>query len=160
MASELMRLTPIIPKTMARKFKTAPDAVAKGMDDAAEGVKADFEKTAQGWAHDVTFTIKTQGTDRVVSTNDEVWGYVDEGTRPHVIVAKRARVLRFMAGGSPKTKPGRITSGTGSQGSAVVFRPRVNHPGTKARLFTQQIAKLWRRGTAPFIRQALEEHFR
>lgn len=155
-----MQLKPIIPKTMARKFKTAPDAVNKGMDDAAAGVVKDFEKTTQGWKHDVVFTIKEHGADRIITTDDEIWGYVDEGTRPHVIVAKRARRLRFAVGGQPKTTPVRITSGGGSQGSAVLFRPKVNHPGTKARLFTKQIAKLWSRGTAPFIRQALEEHFR
>jgi hypothetical protein len=155
-----VKLNPIIPKSMAKKFKSAPDAVDKGMDDAADAVKQDFEKTVKGWEHPVTFAITTQGADRVITTDDEIWGYVDAGTRPHVIVAKRARVLRFATGGSPKTAPGRITSGGGSKGGAVVFRPRVNHPGTKARLFSQQIAKLWRRGTAPFIRQALEEHFR
>jgi len=155
-----MKITPIIPKTMAKKFKTAPAAVDTGMDDAAAGVLADFEKTTAGWQHPVTFAITTEGADRTISTSDEIWGYVDAGTRPHVIVAKRARVLRFATGGRPKTQPGRITSGTGAKGSAVVFRPRVNHPGTKARLFSQQIAKLWRRGTAPFIRAALEEHFR
>ena len=156
----VLKLTPIIPKTMAAKFKNAPDAVEKGMDEAAEAVKADFEKTTAGWEHSVSFTIQKQGTDRTVTTDDEIYGYVEHGTRPHVIVAKRARVLRFATGGRAKTSPNRITSGSGSKGGAVVFRPRVNHPGTKARLFTQQIAKLWRKGTAPFIRQALEEHFR
>lgn len=155
-----MKIVPIIPKTMGAKFKRAPDAVTKGMDDAAEAVKADFEKTTQGWEHSVTFTIQKQGTDRTITTDDEIWGYVDKGTPRHVIVAKKARVLRFATGGRAKTQPGRITSGSGAKGGAVVFRPRVNHPGTKARLFTQQIAKLWRRGTAPFIRHALEEHFR
>lgn len=155
-----MKLTPIIPKTMAAKFKSAPEAVAKGMDDAAEMVKKDFEQTTASWDHSVTFTIAKQGVDRTVTTNDEIWGYVDEGTKPHVIVARRARMLRFATGGKPKTQPGRITSGSGSKGNAVVFRPKVNHPGTKARLFTQQIAKRWQRGTAPFIRDALDKHFR
>lgn len=154
-----MKLTPIIPKTMGAKFKSAPKAVEQSMDDAAEMVKKDFEQTTASWDHTVTFTIAKQGADRTVTTTDEIWGYVDEGTKPHVIVAKRARVLRFAVGGKPKTSPGKITSGSGSKGGDVVFRPRVNHPGTKARLFTQQIAKRWQRGTAPFIRDALEKHF-
>ena len=155
-----MNLKPIIPKTMGAKFKSAPEAVTKGMDDAADAVVKDFQKTTQGWQHSVTFTITKQGADRTITTDDEIWGYVDEGTPRHVITAKRARVLRFATGGTPKTQPGRITSGGGSKGGAVVFRPRVNHPGTKARLFSQQIAKLWSKGTAPFIRDALETHFR
>ena len=154
-----MKLVPITPKTMAAKMRSAPDAVEQGMDDAADAVKKDFEKTTQGWQHSVTFTIVKKGDDRIISTDDEVWGFVDEGTRSHLIVARRARVLRFAVGGTPKTQPGRITSGSGSAGGAVVMRPRVNHPGTKARLFSQQIAKLWTKGTAPFIRDALEKHF-
>lgn len=155
----ILKLIPIIPKGLAAKFKAAPDAVAKGMDDAAEAVKKDYELTTQGWKHGVTFTVTTQGANRTVSTADDIWRYVDEGTKPHVIVPKRGRVLRFAVGGRAKTAPGKLTSGSGSKGGAVVFRPRVNHPGTKARLFSQQIAKRWARGVAPFIRQALAEHF-
>lgn len=154
-----MKLTPIIPKTMGQKFKSAPEAVRKGMREAAEAVKADFDKTVSTWEHKPDFKITEQSENFIVSTDDEVFGFVDLGTKPHVIVAKRARVLRFATGGKPKTSPGKITSGSGSKGGDVVFRPRVNHPGTKARLFTQQIAKRWQRGTAPFIRDALEKHF-
>lgn len=39
--------------------------------------------------------------------------YTDEGTRPHEIVAKRAKVLRFKVGGK------------------VIYRKRVSHPGNK-----------------------------
>jgi hypothetical protein len=156
----MITLKPITPKTMAAKFKSAPDAVAKGMRGAAEGVKKDFESSTATWQHKPIFTIEPHGSDFVVGTTDEIYGYVDAGTRPHVIVARRARVLRFAPGGSPKTTPGRVTASGGSKGSGAVFVKRVNHPGTKARLFTKQIAERWRRGTAPFIRQALEEHFR
>lgn len=45
--------------------------------------------------------------------------YVHEGTRPHVIKPRRARVLAWFAGGG--------TSGP------LRFATRVNHPGTKAR---------------------------
>jgi hypothetical protein len=138
----MIRLKPIIPKTMAAKFRQAPDAVQKGMREAAEAVKADFEKTTSGWKHQPEFSIDGDGMNFTISTDDEIYGYVDKGTRPHIIVAKNARVLRFETGGD------------------IVFTPRVNHPGTKARLFTEQIAKSWRRGTAPYVRQALEEHFR
>lgn len=40
-------------------------------------------------------------------------GYVEYGTRPHIIRPRRRRALRFRVGG------------------AVVFARRVNHPGTK-----------------------------
>lgn len=46
--------------------------------------------------------------------------YVDQGTRPHVIQARRAKALRFVMGG------------------VVVFRRSVHHPGTRPRDFSGQ----------------------
>lgn len=43
--------------------------------------------------------------------------FVEQGTRPHAIMPKRARVLRFQAGGR------------------TVFAARVNHSGTRPRPF-------------------------
>lgn len=43
--------------------------------------------------------------------------FVEDGTRPHVISARRARALRFVVGGT------------------TVFRTSVRHPGTKATHF-------------------------
>lgn len=145
---------------MGAKFRSAPQAVQKGMREAAEAVKADAEKSTATWKHKVNFIIQQDGPNFIIATNDEIYGYVDEGTKPHVIVPKRGRVLRFAAGGRPKTTPGKLTSGSGSAGGDIVFTPRVNHPGTKARLFTKQLAERWRRGAAPFVRRALEAHFR
>lgn len=42
-----------------------------------------------------------------------------EGTRPHTIVPRTAKVLRFKSGGA----------------SVHIFRPRVQHPGTKPNRF-------------------------
>lgn len=50
-------------------------------------------------------------------------GWINDGTEPHVITAKRARVLSFVVNGQR------------------LFRRRVNHPGTKARPFAQPAAR-------------------
>lgn len=47
-------------------------------------------------------------------------GLVEDGTEAHPIEAKKAKVLRFTSGG------------------AVVFRKRVNHPGTPANRFVER----------------------
>lgn len=62
-------------------------------------------------------------------TNDHhaaVW--LDEGTKPHVIEAKNAKALRFEIGGQ------------------VLFRKRVNHPGTKPTHF-------WTNGVESGVRE-------
>lgn len=151
-------LKPIKPKGRSTAFDKLPGAVRKGMRDAAEAVKADFEKTTQGWKHEVEFTIEEAGDyDLIVSTDDQIWSWTDEGTDPHTIAPRHAKRLRFATGGAPKTRVGSIISGAGARGSTVVFRGAVRHPGTKARDFSGQIAKKWRRGVAPFIRAAIEE---
>ena len=54
--------------------------------------------------------------------------YTDEGTRPHLIVPRRAKALRFVKGGR------------------VIFARRVHHPGTKGtRWWTQRTnTSAWR----------------
>lgn len=154
----MYKLKPIKPKGRSSDFSRLPGAVKRGMRDAAEAVKKDFEKTTEGWKHPVEFEIKEVGDyDLTVSTDDQIWKWTDEGTKPHIIAPKKAKRLRFATGGSPKTRVGSIISSAGSRGSTVVFRRAVRHPGTKARDFSGQIAKKWRRGVAPFIRAAIEE---
>lgn len=52
-----------------------------------------------------------------VGSDLEYAGFVNDGTRPHRIVARNAQVLRFRVGGR------------------LVFVKAVNHPGTKPRPF-------------------------
>lgn len=52
---------------------------------------------------------------------------IERGTRPHIIVPKNAKALRFAASAS-----GRRLSGRPRKGATVVFARRVHHPGTKA----------------------------
>lgn len=156
-----MKLVPITPRGFQAQMKALPDAVKKGMRQAADAVKADYEETVKGWDNPAEFTITEQGDGSiVVGTDDKVWKMVDEGTPPHVITPKRGKVLVFGVGGRPKTTPGRLRSGGGSKGNIVVIRPRVNHPGTKPRSFTALIMKRWKRGVQPFIRAAIEEVLR
>ena len=52
--------------------------------------------------------------------------FQEEGTRPHTIVPRNAKVLRFAPDAS-----GRRLSGRPRKGARVVFAKRVRHPGTK-----------------------------
>lgn len=56
----------------------------------------------------------------IAGTNHAV--FIEEGTRAHIIEAKKAKSLRFSVAGG------------------AVFRRRVNHPGTAPRPFMQQAA--------------------
>lgn len=62
-------------------------------------------------------------------------GYVVDGTRPHMIVPRNAKVLHFQAGG------------------ADVFTRRVNHPGTKPNPFARVAVE----AVLPAVRAAFTE---
>jgi hypothetical protein len=64
---------------------------------------------------------------------------VEFGTRPHVIVPRRARVLAW---GGERTLSGRLRSGS----SATKFARRVRHPGTRAQPYLR-----------PGLQRALEQ---
>lgn len=61
--------------------------------------------------------------------------YVELGTKPHEIVPRRAKALRFAVGA------GRRLSGSPRSGAPVVFAKRVKHPGTKPHSFMVAGAK-------------------
>lgn len=120
------------------------------LDIVSRQVERDFKDTVKTWdGEKPVFYIRvttvrgrlgiTAGTDNVI------YGYVNYGTRPHIIRPKKSQVLSFQWGGpgsyQAKTKPGRIVSRPGGQvGSSVQFK-QVNHPGFPGRHFDTLIAQ-------------------
>ncbi len=55
----------------------------------AKDVKLDFDATVATWDHKVKFETDVLVLPNIVSvkvwTTDEIYGYVDQGTKPHVI---------------------------------------------------------------------------
>ena len=110
-------------------------------------MKHDYETTTQTWNHKPVFETKIslpQGTPGVeVSTDDEIYGYVNYGTRPHVILPKSGGPLVFRSDYTPKTAPRWIGSGAGGSSGDLVFAKAVNHPGTEARDFDKTLKEEW-----------------
>ncbi len=116
-------------------------------------VKKDYEKTTKTWKHkpefEVSVSLKPPGPTLIVETDDEIYGYVDKGTKPHLIFAgiytgkSNKKALAFPSKFGAKTRPGVIGSSAGSSGGPTVLRPYVEHPGTKPRGFEEAIAKIW-----------------
>jgi hypothetical protein len=67
-----------------------------------------------------------RGLQGVITCDHHAVHYVLQGTRPHLIRARRARFLRFEVGGQ------------------VMFRKVVHHPGTRANPFLQRALRLGR----------------
>ena len=139
-------------KITARKAKPANVAAARlallnELRAVGKEIKRDFEATTATWEHkpdfklDITLAGGEPGV--TVGTTDDVYKWVDEGTKPHTIAPVNAQVLSFRSGYKAKTQPGVIGStGGGAQGDQV-FAMVVNHPGTEARKFSQKIKRKW-----------------
>lgn len=145
-----------VPKSLVVVADKMARAVTNGLDAAAAGALVDFKTTTQTWDHQPDFTIDKKPDSRIVGTDDEIYGYVSGGTRPHIIVA-HGKALAFPGGGfRPKTRPRYIGSNKGSKGGAVILRPKVNHPGTKAREFDQAIAEKWQKELPNTMQRAID----
>ena len=91
----------------------------------------------------------------LVGTDDRVFNWVDEGTRPHVIKPRGPWPLRFMSGFHPKTTPGSMQAGQGGSFGSQVTARGVNHPGGKPRRFTEQVQKIINRFGPKVFRKRL-----
>ncbi len=119
-------------------------------------IKREYQKTTRTWKRKPKFEIIVglgRGADAeasvLVGTDDEIYGYVDEGTPARWITAKRAPYLVFRENFTPKTSRGRIGSRRGSRGGGWVKKKRVWNKGIKSRNFTPTIAA---RREGPFVR--------
>src|SRR4030042_951153 len=114
-------------------------------DEVSKDILLEFEITTATWEHQVKFereiSVGPNSIDVLVGTDDEIYGYVNGGTRAHVILPKGDYPLKFQAGYSAKTTPGLISSKSGGPYGEVVFARGVIHPGTEARNFDENIAK-------------------
>jgi len=132
----------------------------------ATQVRKDYARTTRTWEHKVEFheavSISGPGPLLHVWTDDDIYRYVDEGTRPHEIWAgiytgkSEAKVLAFPGTFRPKTQPGVLGSSSGSRGGPMIFRPYVQHPGSKGRGFSALIEKKWR----PRFKREMEDTLR
>jgi hypothetical protein len=124
---------------------------------AANDLELEFMLSTATWEHDVKFEKLTQvgpkSIEILVDTDDEIYRYVNEGTRPHRIEPKPGNVLAFPSVFRPKSQPGRQTSGAGFSGGPTRFSMGVNHPGTKARRFDKTIMKTF----TPKFRRRMEQ---
>lgn len=132
-------------------------AVENAMEGAAKDVQIDYRVTSQTWQNKPVFGIdRPSWFSRDVFTTDFIYGLVDTGTKPHIIVARNAKMLCFAPGSQPKTTPRVIGSQAGSRGSGVVYTPKVKHPGTTAREFSQEISEKWQRLLPGILQRAID----
>lgn len=124
--------------------KTLTTAAGKGLDKTASDARQKLDAVVATWANQPGFEITARDTAQVLKREVSIYGnlkavrvfgYVDRGTKPHVIRPKKARFLRFQGGYNPKTRFRAKFGGPGKSNGKFFFRGIVHHPGNKGREF-------------------------
>lgn len=133
----MIKLTVIAPK--GRTLEERARAAIRALDATADETRGQLGMVVSAWEHHVRFEVSGSGPDeRIIATDDAVFAYQNDGTKPHTIMPRRKTILRFSSGG------------------ATVWARRVRHPGTKAQQWTITIAARMQRRLAARIQQELQ----
>lgn len=133
----MIKLTVIAPK--GRTLEERARAAIRALDATADETPGQPGMVVSAWEHHVRFEVSGSGPDeRIIATDDAVFAYQNDGTKPHTIMPRRKTILRFSSGG------------------ATVWARRVRHPGTKAQQWTITIAARMQRRLAARIQQELQ----
>lgn len=122
----------IIPKLLPKAV--FDDAFEKAAREMEHDVKGAFEDRVRFWKNTPTFRGYVRISPELiyisVGTSDRIFGYVDQGTEPHIIKPVNAKVLHW------------VDANTGED----VFAREVNHPGFEGREYSQEIQAIWAGG--------------
>jgi hypothetical protein len=138
-----LKLSAITPKNIPSS-KEYLRAIERAVKKTANASKRDMQSTTRTWDHKVDFVVvEESGGDYsiTVGTDDKIYGYVNDGTKPHVIRPKKSRFLSFRGGYRAKTRVGIIGSRAGGAFGDQVTAQEVHHPGFPGRNFIAVIAK-------------------
>lgn len=133
----------ILPKKQYWQVSKIKAGIDKGLDKTADKAQSALRKTSATFSRPPDFVITSKPYEREISTSDQKYLWVDDGTKPHLIAARNYRQLFFNRGSSPKTSPGALEAGAGSPGVMAPGPKVVRHPGTKPRGFSKALAKLF-----------------
>lgn len=148
-----------------QKYTAAPGELNSVLTDAGKEVVSEglrmLWNTTRTWKHQPVFKPHVSvGGGRLsvnITTDDKIYRYVTEGTPPHTIVARGARVLAFHSGYRSKTSPEMFTSHAGGPFGNMIHAKVVHHPGTRARHFVENIEDRMHTVSQNVVNQHLRE---
>jgi len=128
-------------------------------------IKDDYKRTVRTWSKQPMFVRRGPKKifgrlEETVSTESEIYFYIDDGTSPHIIRPRQAGLLSFRTGYRAKTRVGVVGSRAGGAFGPRVSAKQVMHPGFPARNFTKTIAKRRQKNLVNLVRLAFNRSFR
>lgn len=100
------------------------------------------------WKHNVKFKrivdAKTDIVTIVVGSDDKIWGFVNQGTKEHIVLPRNKPMLWFRNTYTAKTIPGVLTSKPGGASGIWVSSKGTIPKGIKPRKFDEALQKRWK----------------
>lgn len=158
-----IKLTPILPKGVGtwdtlRLMRTLENS----LDACAAGARVDFQATVETWDKKPEFKIGKKPLERTVYTENEIYAYVNDGTRPHTIQPKNpdGALVFFKDGFKPKTRVKGLYSNKGRKADKnLVFLKHVDHPGTEARNYDVAVEEKWQKRMVEIMQRSIDSEF-
>lgn len=118
----MIKAKALLPRSLRFLNPSAHAAIVKRtIDQGVNAAKEEVSAITANWSAPPAVRVQQSQYEATITVTDDRWTWLDQGTRPHVILPKSRKVLKFSAGGG------------------TVFARRVNHPGTKARYYTKRV---------------------
>lgn len=117
-------------------------AVSVALDDEAKRAANGFRSHMATWSakNRATVTVKrSTAFSREIRARGGKLQFVEFDTKPHIIVPKKAKALRFKSGYKRKTSGNKIPSNRGGAYGQTVYAKQVKHPGSKGTQISKQI---------------------
>lgn len=153
----MITLKPITPGKSVLDVAKFEQEIKAELKNQGQKVQKLYEQATSTWSHKPAFVVDVVEGGVTVSTTDEIFGYVNLGTKPHIIRPKNAKILAFNAGGFvPKSRPRSLSAGGGSKGGTPVFAHEVHHPGNKPRNFDATVARTIKNTFAADMQKAVD----
>lgn len=146
----------IIPSSLLPNPERIIKALENALTGAALAAQVDFYVTTETWKTQPKFKIAVKRLRRTVSTDNVIYGYVNDGTVPHVIMPRVKAALAFSTPFVAKTVPHVIASRTGGRGGDTHFAKIVHHPGSAAREFDEVIHDKWEKKLLDLCQRSID----
>lgn len=142
--------------------KKMNNILKRELESISKDMLFDFEVTTYTWKKrpkfQKLFSVGPNSVDILVGTDDEIYKYIDEGTKAHFVAPKNAPALAWQTGYKPKTVVGKMIAQPGGAFGAYAFDARGHMvSGIKARKFTKTIQKSWEKKFKTRMEKAMKE---
>ena len=136
---------PISPKKLNDKAMRA--VFVDEAKTVADEIELDFYLTVNTWKHQPDFEkiveIGSAAISILVGTDNEIYRYVNDGTKRHWVEPKKAKALRFRSLYTAKTTPGKMVARSGGASGPFWYSKGHWVSGIDDRNFDEAIQKEW-----------------